>query len=262
VDTICIAVKTSPTWVNRVGGGSLIILLFKILVLNAYPAPAHFHYLYELGQLTENLLAATVAAFIFFIVSYQVPLVIEKRAVGPVIAMLSDQVVQNALTVVFMVNHFLNAKDGKATVPNPLTLDDVNRLFASINPNDSTNMSGNDLGVPQSWIDAFINWHITSRSYLDQVLTYSRFLDGDFASRLFNVRFAPYSFMMDRYKGYRDSGSGSGKRFAIGNNDMSVFANMYFQFYQRAKDLQSYNEQFRAQYNIPGVYPIPPNERK
>lgn len=104
--------KTTPTVVNWVAAISFALLLSKILWLNAIPEL--FRHGYDLGQLTENILAATLAAYVFFLISYQLPQTLERRAVGPSIAMLAERVVQSLVNVLFMLNHYVNAIDGKA----------------------------------------------------------------------------------------------------------------------------------------------------
>jgi hypothetical protein len=41
----------------------------------------------------------------------------------------------------------------------------------------------------------------------------------------------------------------------LNNPDPGVFADAYFECYQRALKLQRYCAQFRRRYGIPGVYP-------
>ena len=64
------------------------MLLVKLLWLN--DIPASFNKAPDLGLLMENLLAATVAAYIFFVISYQLPQVVEQNRIGPEITSLLD----------------------------------------------------------------------------------------------------------------------------------------------------------------------------
>jgi hypothetical protein len=60
---------------------TLVLLFTKIYCFDA--VPEWFDHAYEVGRLAQDLSVATLAAFIFFIVSYQLPFVIEQQRAGP-----------------------------------------------------------------------------------------------------------------------------------------------------------------------------------
>jgi hypothetical protein len=164
-DFFCRTLRATPTGLHWVGGVCLAILLFKIVSLNQIPE--QFPHAHELGLLSENLLAAIVAAYIFFVISYQLPLVLERQAVGPSIAMLADQVVNSVVTFVYEVNFHLNARHGTATLPTPVTEKLITDLFSRISPNAPSPVWQRRTLAVMSWFDVLIDHDLECREHID-----------------------------------------------------------------------------------------------
>jgi hypothetical protein len=158
----------------------------------------------------ENLLAATVAAYIFFLISYQLPQTLERKAVGPSIAILTDRVVQSVVTVLFMLHFRVNAVEGRATLPDPVTEDFVTTLFKFIAPN-SNSISHDALGKPLTWFTYVIDESAKCLDCIDQVRRYARFIDAELAARLDDVRLSQHVAMMARMREYRSVAIGGGQ---------------------------------------------------
>jgi hypothetical protein len=240
------ALRTTPAVVNWVAGSSLAILLMKILVLNAIPQK--FKFGYELGQLTENVLAATVAAYVFFVISYQLPQSLERKAVAPSIAMLTTRVTNRVFSVLHMLNFKLNAVEGKAKLPQPVTVETVRNIFKNIAPNDKS-ISSDELGRPISWFVYMVGESAMVAEGIDQVWRYARFIDAELAALLDDVRLSQHAEMMARMREYEKALIGGGT-LTIENSDLSVYAETYFLYYEAAHRLQEYCIEFRSLYGI------------
>ena len=85
----------------------------------------------------QDVLEATVAAYIFFLISIQLPAVREKRLVGPAVAMLTQQIADIAgAGFLYQVNFELHPGVDWAAIPQPVTPDVIKSLFARIAPNE------------------------------------------------------------------------------------------------------------------------------
>jgi hypothetical protein len=236
--------NTTPAVVKFVAFGSAIVLLLKILWLDQIPA--WFGRAHELGVLTENVLTATVAASVFFVISYQLPLVVERMAVGPTIAMLADQVVQHVAKFLYAVNHSLNAKDGTATLAQPVTEQTVADLFKRISPNDASPMWDTQTFAVVSWLSTMVDQDVQCRGSIDQIWRYARFIDSELAALLDGIQFSRHAASLHSLK---EIGRLAGD-LKLGNDNMADFAPAYFQCYQQAMRLQEYCTGFRAKYGI------------
>jgi hypothetical protein len=241
---ICSIFSATPAVVHWVACISIVVLLMKVLWLDAMPEA--FSHAHELGHLTQDILVATVAAYIFFLISYQVPLVLERRAVGPTIAMLGDQVVETTMRFLVGVNYSLDAKDGGASLPDPVTEEFVLKLFSKISPNAMSPIWEAGTLAIVSWLRTMMDQDLQCRSYLDQIWRYSRFIDSELAGLLEEIRFSQHSRSLNFWRG-----EGAGM---AGNADMSAWAGAYYRYYQGALRLQEYLMRFRARYGISATY--------
>jgi hypothetical protein len=239
--------KTTPAVVNWVAFGSLLTLIAKILWLNGLPEEfAHAH---ELGLVAQDILAATVAAYIFFELSYQLPLVLERRAVAPTIAMLSDQVVESVVTFLYAVNNVVNGKIEAAVLPEKVTEQFVEELFAQISPNMASQIWETRTLAVLSWLDGMIDQDLQCQRYIDQIWRYSRFIDAELAALLEDIRFSQHS----RSLGFWKQVNGD-RPLKAGNADMTAWADAYFRYYQLGLRLRDYCRKFRATYGISATY--------
>jgi hypothetical protein len=235
---------------------ALVILVAKIAYLATIPE--WFERADEYGHLVQDILVATIAAYIFFLFTVQLPAVEEKLLVGPSIAMLADHIAGLAQRFLYQVNFELNAKDGKAALPQPLTLAVVTDLFTRIVPNrEPTRVPVYDVTresvVKLTWIQILIGQNSQCLANIDQLWRYARFLDPELARHLDALRLSAMTRILSTV---RDLNANAISR-VLNNPDLSVFAEPYFQYYEQAGSLQSYCEQFRNRYGIAAIYPPP-----
>src|SRR5271156_4803316 len=95
------AIRSCPPFVTWFGGTSLVLLVIQVLWFDTIPAI--FPQAPAIGNVVESLLGANVAAYIFFVISYQLPQVIERNRVGPTIADLADTVANRVIGFLQMV---------------------------------------------------------------------------------------------------------------------------------------------------------------
>jgi hypothetical protein len=231
---------------------ALIILVVKIGYLNAIPE--WFDHADEYGQVVQDILEATVAAYVFFLISIQLPAVREKRLVGPSVAMLADQIAQVALRFLLQVNDELNAQNGVSALPQPVTLKVVADLFSRIPPNGEPRVPIYDVKAPGvvrlSWMGILTAQNTQCLDYIDQLWRYSRFIEPELATHLDALRFSLMSRFLQPFRGQ----SADTVYRVFNNPDLSVLAKPYFQYHEEALGLQAYCEQFRRAYGIGGMY--------
>lgn len=234
--------RTTPALLHWVAALCLIVLLVKMLWLN--DVPPKFHHAYDLGQLVENLLAATVAAYIFLVISIQLPQVIERREMGPMIMDLSQSVATAVVGFLMAVNSSLRAVNGqsKLDVAN-VTLGQVQSLFSQVNPNAVSQIGA--LGSPQAltWMQAMISETGSCKRTIDQVWRYVRFIDAELGKLLNDISGSTFFGAMEQMKIVLGQAP-------LGNPDISVWSSHYFECFRTALRLQEYCQRYRVIYGL------------
>lgn len=220
----------------------MIVLLGKMLWLNDLPAA--FHHAYDLGQLAENLLAATLAAYIFLVISVQLPQVIERRQVGPMIMDLSQSVATTILGFLMAVNHSLKAVKGesKLDIAN-VTEEQVHDLFSKVNPNARSTIGALDSPQAFTWIQAMIAEAARCKTSIEQVWRYARFIDAELGKLLNDISGSRFLEAMQEMKILLGNAP-------VGNSNLSVWSTHYFECFKTARRLQEYCERYRAVYGL------------
>jgi hypothetical protein len=164
--------------------------------------------------------------------------------------MLTQRVASSLLGVLSMLDFQINAKDGRSTLPQPVTLEVVTKIFSQIDPNGKS-ISSDLMGRPVSWLGYMIEESSNCLNGIDQVWRYARFIDAELATLLDNIRLSQHAAMMTRFKSYQEAlPSVRGGAMTFQNPDMSVWADPYYMCYQSALLLQQYCVRFRRLYAI------------
>jgi hypothetical protein len=240
--TLWATLQTTPAVLHWVAALCLIALLAKMLWLNDLP-PA-FHHAYDLGQLAENLLAATIAAYIFLVISVQLPQVIERRQVGPMIIDLSQSVATTILGFLMAVNYSLKGVKGqsKLDIAN-VTEDQVHDLFSKVNPTARSAIGALDSPEAFTWMQAMIAETERCKTTIDQVWRYVRFIDAELGKLLNDISGSTFIEAKQEMKILLGNAS-------TGNPDLSVWSSHYFECFKTARRLQEYCEPYRAVYGL------------
>lgn len=239
------AISTTPTVVNWLALAALAVLLLKVLWLNGIPEP--FTHGYELGQLVENVLAAIIAAYVFFMISYQLPQILERRAVGPSMLTLMVRIYQHVLNILPIMNHYLHGRDNP--VPQPVTFDVIKEMFARIGPNNRSFVN-DSRGRWRTWFGYMVDEGASCIEAVDQVWRYARYIDAELAGLLDDVRLSQHAANISSMKEYRAAVIDDSTLNVTEFGDLSPFAWSYSQCYQAALALQAYCTRFREMYQI------------
>jgi hypothetical protein len=242
IKSLGIAFKTTPPILWCVAVGSLVILVSKILVLDAMPEI--FPHAHEFGVLAQDLLAATIAAFIFFVLSFQLPQVIERQRVGPSIMLLVDGAISSIIEFLSRVYRARTPDpEGRMLRHETVTLEMVTHLLNEVAPNDITGtMMDAATGQPATWLQAMLDLDERCLEYVAQVFLYSRFIDSDLAALLYDVQFSQYSRTLRTLLALRIPGS------TLSSPNLGFIAPAYFANFQGARRLAQCCEKFRGTY--------------
>ena len=227
---------------------SLVILGVKLRYFDNIPE--WFGHADEYGHLLQDILVATVAAYIFFLITVQLPAVQEKRDLGPSIAILVSSIVTNAVRFLHQANFELNKKDNTASLPSPVTREFVAALFKRLPTNGEPTIPNHDIKVNPikklTWIQVLAAQNTLCLEHIEDLLRYSRFLEAELVAQLNALRFSRMTRGMNTIRDL----SPDPTVMYLSNPDLSVFADEYFEYYGHALELQGYWEQFRNRYGI------------
>ena len=172
------AIRSSPRWINVASWGSLVLLLLKTLLLNRMVAPIAF--LADLAPLADNLLASTFAAYLFFLLSVQIPAVQGKEHIWPYLADKLSSIAHPTTGFLTMVATAQGLK-----VPPQVTLDAVKELFAKTDPNGTSARSTRWPELRRlTWLQAMRAYLEDARPMIESTLRRSRYLDAELLALL------------------------------------------------------------------------------
>lgn len=226
------AFLTTPLIITVVGLGCLAVLLVKILWLNFLPEL--FPRASVIGDLVENILAATVAAYVFFVISYQVPQVIERRRIGRSIVQLAYSVSRNVYGI------YISMCDPPEIRLNDVTVDTVLERFRSVPPNAPSRIMGPNMR-PLIWIQVLIDYTNRFCDDISKTWRYSRFIDPELAALLDGLEFSSFTRQMQ---------SIAGLSAKVGNPSLEVWATAYFECYEHARALAMYCDGYVKLYGL------------
>lgn len=234
------SVRTCPVAVTVVSLGSLTLLIVKTVWLNFLPAP--FELAPELGLLVEGLLSATVAAYLFFLISLQLPLVRERRLLCPFIIYRAESVANGVMGFLQMI---AGSTSGAILDQQKVDLKIVTDLFSSVSPNASAPMSKDWKLPPLSWLAAMARHDELRAEANDDLLKLGRFLEPELIALLFAIESSRHSVGMKSVREYMLTPGGT-----ITNSDLKTWSENYYESYEIARRLREYCSKFRAIYDL------------
>ena len=225
------AVRTTPAAVNSLAVVALLILVAKILCLDSLPEI--FPNAADFGHQFEELLNAVIAAWIFFIISYQVPQAIERMRVGRAMVRLSYSV----SSAVYQIYVLLGDPNVDLT---KVDLALVKERFERAAPNASSPILSVATLQPLTWLQVLISQKDLYCEYIDAVWRYDRFVEAELAELLDRIQFSSFSRQMDLIRH-------AGK---MGNGNLGVWSSAYSDCFVAARDLAAYCDRYRSIYKL------------
>ncbi len=238
--SIIAAIRTCPRAVTAVSFGSLALLIVKTVWLNQLPAA--FSHAPALGLLVEGLLGATVAAYLFFIISVQLPQVLERQHLGAFIVDRAESVANRVEGFLQMIS---GSTGGGLLEQQTVDLDVVNELFSRVSPNANAPMSKDWQSPPLSWLAAMARHDELRAEASDRLLQLGRFLDSELVALLHAIESSRHSAGMRSVREDILTFTGT-----ITNEDLTAWSSNYYESYQLATDLREYCQRFRAIYGL------------
>lgn len=229
-----VAVRTSPDVATVIGVASLLALLIKVAWFNFLPPV--FPHAAEVGLVFEAFLIGNLSAYVFFIVTVQLPVVSDRR-------LLAKPVLHGAQSVANAVWGFLqmlsNAQTPGILERETVTLETVTSLFARVQANDNAPMRDGAFGKDQTWTGALILHQKWCKAAIDDVWRFGRFLEADLIELISDIErsYEPdptYVALLER------GGTWTGS--------MEGFAQGYYRSYELARSLDAYCARFRKEY--------------
>lgn len=225
------AIRSCPRWINSLSWGSLIALVIKTLVLDHIRAPLPMFV--QLGPLADNLLASNFAAYVFLVVSVQIPAVRDKRHLGPA---LEGELAKIAHASTGFLTGLAYSKGEK--LPAVVTKAFVDELFDQTDPR---HLSVVATRPPNSrtvnWLEALAKHYEWVAPSLHRTRLYSRYLDAELLRLLSEIEDAPISESLNDTLRLTSVG------VALGNSTMSAWADNFWHRYELEQRLGVYRAQ-------------------
>jgi len=230
---IWVAMRTTPLALWLIALGLFAFLFTKIYYFDA--VPEWFDHAYEVGRLAQDLSVATLAAFIFFIVSYQLPFVIEQQRAGPHVIDFMRKIADLVKQPIREIYRMAQGENAELT-DEAVTVDMVNDYFKKVS-------------IPKVdfWLGKFTETDNKSREYITAVWRYSRFIDSVVLSVLSKLELSAYSRNLPMYRGVHGPNSGGGLDF---------LATDYHWQFKLAIQLSKLADELQVRYKVPTSYSI------
>ena len=235
------SIRTCPPAVTAASLGSLVFLIAKVVWLNQLPAP--FALAPSLGLLVEGLLSATVAAYLFFIISVQLPHVLERQHLGAFIVDRAESVANGVMGFLQMI---AGSTAGGILDQQTVDLDVVNELFSRVSPNANAPMSKGWQSPPLSWLSAMARHDELRAEASDRLLQLGRFLDSELIALLHAIENSRHSAGMRSAREHILTFGGT-----ITDPDLKTWAENYYESFEMARRLRDYCKRFRGLYGLP-----------
>jgi hypothetical protein len=210
--------------------------------------PAFFPYASEIGALVDNVAAATVASFVFFMISIQIPLVEERRHVGRSIMQLAERVSTDTLEVWSSAEGKLRRAAGERIVaidPETLTEENIVEQFKKLAPEGDSHLVNTYTNARLSWAEALLANRNDAVRRIEQIWKYSRFLDADLARLLDDIQYSLFAETVESWRrliiSHRENELGS----------LEPIASAYFDWMERGLALRRYCAKYRVAYGVP-----------
>jgi hypothetical protein len=234
VKQLWVAVRTSPEIATVIGLGSLLALLLKVVWLNFVPAV--FLHAAEVGLVFEAFLVGNLSAYIFFIVTVQLPVITDRGR-------LATPVLRGAESVANRVWGFLqmlsNAQTPGILERETVTLATVASLFDGVQASATAPMLENVFGTGQTWPGALILHQKQCKAAIDDVWRFGRFLEADLIELISEIE-----------RSYQPDPTHVAllERGGTWEGSMKGFAPNYYRSYELARSLDAYCARFRREY--------------
>jgi hypothetical protein len=153
-----------------------------------------FPYAQETGMLFRDVAAAITAAVVFFVISFQLPVVIEQQRIAPVVLHISEIITSNIresfLTLYRGLPGKLHAELGLSSV----NLRMVEDLFKGMDPQ-GVSLSGKMLPnyTPVPWRTVIVQSDSILLDHISNLWRYARFIDSELALLISRIEYADYT---------------------------------------------------------------------
>jgi hypothetical protein len=247
------ALRTCPRFLNWLLPISLGLLFLKVTVLDTIPAL--FPKAYDIGQMVNNILIANIAGYIFYLLSAEIPRVIQKRNSGKEVIAWAERVAHNIIGFLQML-HNTNMPH-HPTDPNLLDIESVNedkvrQEFTLVSPTALAPMSNGYLNgniAPQlSWLGAIATHDEWSKRDLEKIWKRYPFFDSELSTHLIKIESSIHSHQMKELRDFTLPFIQNGGIFQ--NTDLSTWAKHYYLQYENARQLIRYCKEFKFLYSI------------
>lgn len=246
-----LAIRSCPRFLNWLLILSLLGLLVKILWLDSIPA--FFPKATELGSLMDNILIANVAGYLFFILSSEVPKVIEKRNNAQDISYWAESAanrITGFLQMAYYFNKALHPTSPDILAINSVDLPLVKHVFALVNPTALSPMNEGLLNGKMSsalnWLEAMAKHDLQCLEFIAKLWRISPFIESELSSLMLRIENSSHTAGMKSAREIEIPLMQTGA--TLQNQNLSSWAENYYESYEIARQIFFYCKQYRESY--------------
>lgn len=217
-------VRTASREANTLAAGATAALLVKILLLNRYRE--QFFGAYELGVITESVLASVVASYVFYLLVVHVKEQSDRDVLRPYVEKHSKRVVGDCLS---QINEISKAS-GVSLNFSTLSEADVSAAFSKIAPySQAPLILSAQSNQYANWFQYFIHHEARSKGSIRKLLDQLPFLDAILVSILTSIddcsHFSGMSFLLN---------------VQVSNPNLSTWAKSFYEYCLLCRQLNSH----------------------
>jgi hypothetical protein len=217
-------VYTIPACLNWLAATSLVVLLVKILYLNAILE--WFSWFYEIGVVVEGLLASVLASYVFYLVVVHFKEIQHKSSVYPYVTKWAEQIVGDCKN---QLSTFAKAANTNVEFTS-LTQDQINAAMAKFNPQNPTTLL---ISIsPKKYANGYqyLDFHRQrTKRRITELLTRFPFIESELMSLLMDIDDCSHFNRIEILAG-----------LPLGNTDLSAHSSDFFNYCLACRALHSY----------------------
>lgn len=246
-----LAIQSCPKFLNWLALISFLGLIVKFGWLDEIPAA--FPKANELGIFMNNLLIANIAGYLFYILATEIPRVVGKRINAKEIIYWAEGAA-NGITGFLQMAYHSNMGHNPSLPPlldiHAVDLSVVEREFALLNPTSLAPMSpgfkGGQMGATYNWLEAMAAHDQQCLDYIGKLWRISSFIESELSALLLQIENSSHSSSMKQARELHIPFIQNGGTFQ--NQDLTVWADNYFESYEIARKIFEYCDRYRKNY--------------
>ena len=217
--------KSTPREANLFALASLGIWVIKVWYLDSFPAL--FAGANQLGKITEGIISAIIAGWIFYLLFALLPEFRQKRHLAPFILATIATIAGDACGVLIEVKKTtgLNLSFNRATEA------EIATAFSMVPFGSSTSVMTDLQGRRATWLEFFRFRRMRTRNAISEIKMQSRYVDSDLMAIILDINQNTFFFMSESMEG-----------LPVLNKDLSVLSSSFCKYLRICREIAKWHD--------------------